>query len=350
MNSQSLIINEATEAEEKSWDTFVSMHPGASFFHLYGWARVIEAVYRYKSCYLMARRGEEIVGVLPLIDVKSSLLGRNLISTAFTVGGGIAAMDEEARASLAAAAKEAGRRSNAGYVELRSASDKLPGWDTKTGVYAGFEKAFSRDEDVNLKEIPRRRRAEIRKGLKAVEEGQLSYEFGADATAFYSLYAQAMRDHGTPIFPQRFIDVLLKEFSDNSEILMIYACGEPVLGLLSFHFRNRIMPYYFGARADARAHRAYDLAIWLQMRRGAELGASVFDFGRSKYGSGSFDYKVFWGFEPQPLEYQYALLSARKPPNVNPDNPKFFMASKIWRKLPLPFANAAGPLIARHLA
>lgn len=86
------------------------------------------------------------------------------------------------------------------------------------------------------------------------------------------------------------------------------------------------------------------------MRRGAERGARTFDFGRSKYGTGSFDYKAFWGFEPRALEYQYKLIGARETPNVNPDNPKFSTASALWRRLPLPIANFAGPILARHLA
>jgi len=159
-----------------------------------------------------------------------------------------------------------------------------------------------------------------------------------------------LRDHGTPIFPKKFAEALVREFHDDIEILEIYADGEPVLALLTFYGHGRTMPYYFGARRDARAHRAFDLSVWLQMRRGIELGFPVFDFGRSKYETGSFDFKHYWGFEPQPLEYQYALVNAAEMPNVNPKNPKFALVSKMWTKLPIPVANFAGPLLARHLA
>jgi hypothetical protein len=110
------------------------------------------------------------------------------------------------------------------------------------------------------------------------------------------------------------------------------------------------MPYYFGATRAARDYHAFDLATWLQMRRGVERGAKVFDFGRSKYGTGSFDFKTYWGFEPKPLEYQYALVNARETPNVSPTNPKFSAATAAWRRLPVSIATLAGPMLARHLA
>lgn len=348
--SDDLQIIEASEGDAGAWDAYVGAAAEATFFHRFGWRRVIARAYGYTSCYLMARRNGRICGVLPMTDVKSPLLGRNLISTAFTVGGGIVADDAAARAALAAAAEEEGRRRRVGYVELRSHKAQVAGWETKSDVYATFEKSVRRNEADDLKELPRRRRAEIRKGLAELDAGRLRASYESDYRAFYSLYARAMRDHGTPIFPRGFVTALKDEFSDDAEILVIRADNEPVLALLSFYFRDRVMPYYFGARKDAREHRAYDLAIWMQMRRGAERGARVFDFGRSKFGTGSFDYKTYWGFEPQALEYQYKLIGARRTPNVNPDNPKFSAASAFWRRLPLAIANAAGPHLARHLA
>ena len=288
------------ENDEAEWNDYVARTSGATMFHLFGWQRIIKRVYGYNACYLIARRDGGMVGVLPLIDVASPLMGRNLISTAFTVGGGIVADDDEACQALAEAALEEGRRRRVKYIELRSRSALIDGWTVKDGVYATFEMEFPTGAENKMKAIPRRRRAEVRKGLAAVDAGKLRYTFDDEQEAFYDLYAHAMRDHGTPIFPRRFVTELMKEFSDFTEILVIRADDEPVLALLTFHFHERVMPYYFGAHADARKHRAYDLAIWLQMRRGAERGAHIFDFGRSKYGTGSFDYKAFWGFEPIP--------------------------------------------------
>lgn len=350
MSAGALRLIEAAPEDAARWDAYVEKAGEASLFHLFGWRRVIKAAYGYEAVYLMAEREDRIVGVLPLIDVRSGLFGRNLISTAFTVGGGVAADDEEARGALARAAVEEGRKRRVGYVELRSQRAALEGWTVKKDVYAGFAKEAAADEAKNLAEIPKRRRADLRKGLNALSAGELAADFDSDPDIFYALYAEAARDHGTPVFPRGYLNALAGVFKDRLEILTIWAKGKPVAALASFYFRDRTMPYYIAARAEARAFRAQDLALWLAMRRGVARGAPVIDLGRSKYGAGSFDYKLHWGFAPAPLEYQYALIGAQETPNVNPDNPKFALAVSAWRRLPLPVANLAGPILARHLA
>lgn len=345
------VIVEATEADAPRWEQFVHIEPTATYFHQFGWRRVIRDAYGYRGLYLMAVRGGDIVGVLPLIDVKSPLLGRSLISTAFTVGGGVASSDPEAARLLAEAAREAGQKRRVKYVELRGPAPEGDGWTVKDTVYAGFERELPMTEAEVLKAIPQKRRAEVRKGIKLAESGGVEIAAGDDVDLFYDLYADACRTHGTPIFPRRFAQAAWREFGATSEILFIRAAGRPIYAIWTFFFRDRTMPYYIGANAPlARAHHAYDYGMYRVMLRALDRGARRFDFGRSKYGTGAFENKTYWGFEPQPLPYSYALIGAREMPNINPKNPKFSRIAEAWKKLPLPLANVAGPLLAPHLA
>lgn len=345
------VIVEATEADAPRWEQFVRVEPTATFFHQFGWRRAIRDAFGYRAVYLMAVRGGDVVGVLPLVDVTSLLLGRSLISTAFTVGGGIASSDPEAAQLLAAAARNAGSARRVRYVELRGPAPEGEGWAVKDTIYAGFERELPLTADEVLRAIPQKRRAEVRKGIKRAEAGEIDIALGEDVDMFYDLYADACRTHGTPIYPRRFAQALWREFAASSEIMFIRADGRPIYAVWSFFFRDRTMPYYIGADAPlARENNAYDFGMYRVMLRGLERGARQFDFGRSKYGTGAFDNKVYWGFEPKPLPYSYALIGAREMPNVNPNNPKFSRVAQAWKKLPLPIANIAGPLLARHLA
>lgn len=347
-----LAVVETGEADAARWDAFVAAEPSATMFHHWGWSRAIYNAYGYKSVNLAAMRDGKICGVLPLVDIRSPLFGRALISTAFTVGGGVAATDPDARRLLVERARREGERRKARYVELRGdGGADADGWRIKTGVYAGFEKELPAGEDAILKSIPRKRRAEVAKGLRRVEAGALTVETARDVDLFYALYAEACLAHGTPIFPRAFARGLYAQFGDRSEILLLRDEGRPVYAVWSFIFRDRIMPYYIGASPGAaRRVNAYDVGMYRVMTRGAALGAHVFDFGRSKYGASSFDNKTYWGFEPRPLDYAYALIGARDLPNVNPQNPKFARAVSAWKKMPAPVANLAGPFLARHLA
>ncbi|MEL7485579.1 MAG: FemAB family XrtA/PEP-CTERM system-associated protein [Pseudomonadota bacterium] len=281
--------------------------------------------------------------------VRSPLLGRALISTGFSVGGGAIADDDEAYRALAQAAEDEGERFRARFVEWRGGSAPQ-GWVTKNTVYASFSAPMTRFERDGLLAIPRKRRAEIRKGLDAQARGDLLIRFNGTVEAFYPLYARALRDLGTPVFPSAFLSALSARLNGQVEIAIVESGGAPVAGLVSFYYSGRMMPYYVAVDPSARPLRALDFLCWSMIERGLERGAQAFDFGRSKVGSPHYAYKKHWGFEPAPLAYHYALLTANEVPNVNPNNPKFAMASAMWKRLPLAAANRLGPVLARNFA
>jgi FemAB-related protein (PEP-CTERM system-associated) len=125
--------------------------------------------------------------------------------------------------------------------------------------------------------------------------------------------------------------------------------GRPVSSVLSFYFRDEVLPYYAGDLTAAREFAANDFKYWELMRRACERGCRVFDYGRSKRDSGSFDFKKNWGFVAEPLHYEVQLLRRDSLPQNNPANPKFRAFIGMWRRLPRPIANAIGPAIVRNL-
>ena len=84
-------------------------------------------------------------------------------------------------------------------------------------------------------------------------------------------------------------------------------------------------------------------------RAGRERGATLFDFGRSKAGTGAFAYKRNWGFEGEQLHYCYRLAEGASIPDNNPNNPKYRLFIAAWKRLPLPVANLLGPPLVRGL-
>jgi FemAB-related protein (PEP-CTERM system-associated) len=196
-----------------------------------------------------------------------------------------------------------------------------------------------------MKAIPRKQRAMVRKGIKA----GLQAAVDADVDRFYRIYAQSVRDHGTPVFPKKYFAVLKDVFQDNCEVQTTTLNGEPASTVMSFYFRNEVLPYYGGGTPLARRVKGFDFQYWELMRRAAENGYQIFDYGRSKAGTGSYSFKKNWGFEPEPLEYQFRLVRAKAVPDVNPLNPKYQLFIKAWQKLPLAVANTLGPMIARNL-
>ncbi|MEO1252518.1 MAG: FemAB family XrtA/PEP-CTERM system-associated protein [Pseudomonadota bacterium] len=341
-----LCIDLMAPGDAAAWDAYVTRHPDGTIFHRAGWAQAAQAAYGWDSPFLIARRGDEIVGGLPLTDVRSPLLGCSLISTAYCVGGGPIGDDAQIVDALAARALAMGVERNAQYIECRSNAIRNPAWITKMGTHATFGLDLFKDEEEALAAIPRKRRAEIRKALAHEDVGALSIDVANDSAAFYRLYARALRDHGTPVFPARFLSALIDAFRDETEISIARHDGRAVAALLSFYDDDTVRPYYIGAAREARSLRAGDLLYWRKMRRAVAKGCVRFDFGRSQIGEGPFHYKKSWGCAPEPVIYQCALINAKAAPNLNARNPAFSRLSSAWRRMPLGLANRLGPLIA----
>lgn len=343
-----VVVREFEEKDREAWRSYAATHMDAALFHDLRWTDAVRSGYGFRNRHLVAERAGKIVGVLPLTLIASPLLGRSLISTAFSVGGGVLADDEEIARALGAHTLDLGRRLGVNYVELRGGPSPGAGYKEKTDVYASFVKEMPADGEAIRDWLPRNRRAEVKKALRIDEPNGDGFRMTNDTREFYRVYAPALRNLGTPAMPRKFLDALKTNFGDDIEIGLVEHRGKPVAGLFSFWFRDRVMPYYIGADRKARDIRAYDYLYYKLMRRAVDRGVRIFDFGRSKIGSTHFDTKTYWGFEPAPVIYHVALVRAKELPNVNPNNPKFARFVALWRRLPLPLANFLGPIVARN--
>ncbi len=327
------------------WDAFVDRSPGATFFHRVGWRAILEGVFRHRTHYLVAERHGEIAGILPLAETKSVLFGHALVSLPFAVYGGALADDAAVECALVDAAAERARVLRVAHLELRNVEPRRSDWP-RQDLYVTFRRDISAGVEANMLAIPRKQRAMVRKGIK----NGLASEIDGTVDRFFALYADNQHRHGTPPLGRAYFERLRQSFGDACEILTVVdAQRTPVSSVLSFYFKDTVMPYYAGDTTAARDLAANDFKYWELMRRACERGLRVFDYGRSKRGTGSFDFKKNWGFEPTPLAYEYLLLRAGGIPQNNPANPKYRAFIALWRRLPLPLANALGPHIVRAL-
>lgn len=333
-------------ARAAEWDGFVQANPEATFFHRAGWHGIFRDVFGLDPQFLLAEREDgRIAGILPLVHQKSLLFGNAMIAAPFCVEGGSIADDGDARKALDEAAIALMQAKGAASLEFRSRKATRPGWAAKKDLYATFSRPLSESDDENLKAIPRKQRAVVRKTL----QGPLKSEIDTDAARLFRVYSESVRNLGTPVFPRKYFAALLKTFGKDCDIVTILDDDEPVSAVMNFYFRDTVLPYYGGGTAGARKNGANDFLYWETMRRAAARGYRRFDFGRSKAGTGAFAFKKNWGFEPEWLEYEFYLKPGTAMPEKNPNNPKFAPLIEIWKRLPLPLANFVGPFLVRSL-
>jgi FemAB-related protein (PEP-CTERM system-associated) len=331
-----------------AWDAFVAGHPDATFFHRAAWREVIERAFGHRTHYLMAERDGAVTGVLPLARVKSLLFGTTLISVPFCVYGGPLAADRDSFVRLVAAAAALIKPSGAAALELRPLAGPPDGWldDTWTvrdDLYVTFRKPIAADDDTNMKAIPRKQRAMVRKGI----ERGLAASIGQDTGGLHRIYAESVRNLGTPVFAARYFRLLADAFGADMDVLTVRDGEAAVAAVMNFYWQGEVLPYYGGGTAAARQCHANDFMYWEVMRHAAARGCRLFDFGRSKAGTGSFAFKKNWGFVPAPLRYRFRLAPGAAIPDHNPLNPKYRLFIAGWKRLPLPVANLLGPRIVR---
>lgn len=344
-SSGDLRIVELQQADFARWDQFVLECSAATFFHRAGWKTVIEQAFGHPTHFLLAEANDRIEGILPLAQVKSFLFGNSLVSLPFCVYGGIAANTERAQYALEAAARALAEQLQVDHLEYRLIAQSHDDWAQKD-LYVTFRKEIDPDLERNLLAIPRKQRAMVRKGIKA----DLKSAVDNNVDRFFGAYSESVHRLGTPVFSKRYFEVLTRVFGNDSEVLTITDKENRLIAsVLSFRFRDEILPYYGGGTARAREVAGNDFMYWEVMRRACERGVRVFDYGRSKRGTGSFDFKKNWGFEPQQLYYKYLLIKGKSIPDHNPLNPKYQMFIKLWQKMPLKVANFIGPHIVKNL-
>jgi FemAB-related protein (PEP-CTERM system-associated) len=344
--NRKLQVRTLDEQSMQAWDSYLDAHPAGTFFHRAGWKKVLEKAFGHKAHYLYAiNESGQIEGIFPVGEVSSLLFGHSLISVPFCVFGGILANGPAARSMLLQAAMQLARDLNVDYMEVRNPEPLGVGWETKS-LYVNFCKEIEPEPEKNMLAIPRKQRAMVRKGINA----GLRSVVDSTMDRFYEAYAESVRNLGTPVFSRHYFRVLQEVFTDECEILTVTRDDHLVASVMSFYFRDKVLPYYGGGTAEARAVKGNDFMYWEVMRRACEKGVRIFDYGRSKEGTGSYSFKKNWGFEPESLDYQYYLVKARRMPDISPLNPKYSLFIRVWKQLPLPITKIIGPLVAKNLA
>jgi FemAB-related protein (PEP-CTERM system-associated) len=331
-------------------ERFVRAHPEGTPFHLPAWLEAVEQGTGNRAMVLVAERGGELAGLLPLNEIHSPIFGRLLASTGFAVDGGMLLGEGEDGAQLLAAAERLALSHSCPTIELRGgpASDAREGWALRTQSHCGFVLPLAADDEAQLTAVPRKQRAEVRKSLA----NDFQIEVGTRPELrdeHYAVYAESVRNLGTPVFPRALFDAVVERFGDAVDILTVRHEGRAVASVLSLYWRGAVMPYWGGGTWDARRLRANDRMYYELMLHARRRGCDRFDFGRSKTNSGAYHFKRNWGFTPEPLSYAVWTAPGCDKRDADPTSAKHKLQISLWQKLPLPVANRIGPWIARGL-
>jgi hypothetical protein len=262
--SEGIEVRRAGAQDAAAWDAFVRRHPQASFFHLSGWNRAVNRVFGHAMRDLVALRGDEIVGVLPLMSCATPFLRRHLISTPYAVYGGPVACDQAAQSALLSAAAQLARQEGVGRVELRCerALEQAPIELEASQLYATFVHPLPETADEVMKNLPKRARAEVR---KAIDKHGLTLREGLwYLPDLERLFLSSKQGLGSPGLPRSWFEELAREFSCDTLVHCVHKDREVIAATMSFVFRDTLLFFYVGT--DARANREYSATNFMVTR------------------------------------------------------------------------------------
>ena len=337
------VSDRVTEGE---WDEFVRSHPEGTVDHLWRWREVFGGVFGHDSSYLVARRDDTVVGVLPLVQFRSRLFGRFLVSVPFLNYGGILAADAAAGAALLGSAHELAQGFGASHVELRHIGRQFPGLPARQHKLK-LTRPLPQTTDILWDTVNRKVRNQVRKAQKdglTVEQGNAEL-----LDDFYCVFSRNMRDLGTPVYPKRLFVQTSRLFADELSVYTVRIGKLPVAAAIAVRFGNVMIVPWASSLREYRHHCPNMLLYWTMLEDAVLRKVARFDFGRSTRGAGTHHFKLQWGAEETPMHWEYILLTRATAPDHGPYNPKFAAAIAAWQRLPLWFANTVGPAIVRNI-
>jgi serine/alanine adding enzyme len=336
----------ASAVDEHEWDAYVLSHPDATGHHCWRWRHVIEDAFGHRTVYLAVRRGERLVGVLPLVRFRSLLFGRSLISLPFLNYGGVLADDDAAARALLAEARRVAVEERARHVELRHRKRQFSELPVRAHKVA-MVKRLPASADQAWSGLDRKVRNQVRKaqksGLKATWGG---LEL---VPRFYSVFAENMRDLGTPVYSRRLFESVLQQFAGAARVLLVHLEAKAVAAGIVYVFRDTVEVHWAGSRQRRRSLCPNHLLYWTVIEWATTMGLQFMDFGRSTPGEGTYNFKAQWGAQPEVLPWEYLLFQDGEPPDRGPTNPAFNVAIQLWKRLPVFVSNAVGPCLVRGI-
>lgn len=340
-----LQVSTLSESHHKAWDDF-ALAQGGSVYHDTRWRTLIERVFKHRTHYLYAHRGDVIHGILPLVHMRHIVFGSYLVSMPFLTYGGVLADSPETATELLNRAAQLADELGCSHVETRDLAPLPVDWPVRTDKIS-MVRELPEDAVQLDKAIGSKLRAQVKRPRR---EGATAHVGGMDLLdEFYSVFAINMRDLGTPVYSRSLFAEILTAFPDQAGIVSIRVNEEPAAaGFLLRDGETMEIPWASSLRKFNRIS-VNMLLYWEVLVHCMEVGCTRFDFGRTSENSNTHRFKRQWGAQPVQLHWHYWLRDGAELPGLTPTNPKFKAAIAVWQRLPLPLANLLGPHVVRGL-
>jgi FemAB-related protein (PEP-CTERM system-associated) len=341
-------IRLGSSEDRPRWDEYVESHSGATPYHLMGWCHAVSEAYGHEQYFLVSEDSGRINGVLPLVLMRSPLGGTSLCSLPYCDVCGCLVDSQNVERELMAFAVELASRSGAAlHIRTRQSQTAIAEEDLVGKV------SMLLDLPPTSTELAASLKSKLRSQIRKAEKNGLVFRSGngtAELETFYRVFAENMRDLGSPVHAKSWFEAIRKHLESHFHLGVVLLEEKPVgAGIVLKAAGSAAIPW---ASTVARFnHLAPNMLLyWSFLRDMTDAGCTQFDFGRSSVGEGTYRFKKQWGARPAQLNWRdYESGGAFMEVDGRSGGARAFAAT-IWKFLPLPVANAIGPRIRKFIS
>jgi len=337
--------------KEPEWNARLLEYRDGTVFHTAQWARVLVDAYGYQPQYALFREGKNVIGMVPVMEVRSLWTGRRGVCLPFSDECVPLLANGVLLSALLEPIREFGFTRRWGYLEVRGAAEGSTS-GTQINQFVSHNLALEATEEVQLRKLRDSTRRNIQ---RAVREGvEIQHLQTLDAIdAFYVLHCRTRRRHGLPPQPLRFFHLIHKYLIDSGlGFVSLARLGRRwIAGSVFLQFGSHAI-YKFGASDPQFQHlRANNLVMWQGICRLQKTTASRLSLGRSdRDDNGLLQFKRGWGGEEVDLPYhRIGIQEGSIKTKARNSSPSGGLSQQIMRRLPISVLRLIGGLLYRHI-
>jgi len=310
----------------------------------------------FKGFYLIAQTKNQIAGILPLIHVKLPFLPGNLVSLPYCDAGGPLADTPEIERELILKALTISKHLKVKNVSIRS-TDNIAG--IKPELTLNKEKVrmilqLPANSEILLSSLKAKVRSQVNKPVK---DGLSSHIGGPELLdAFYPLFAENMRDLGSPVHTKKWLESILKAFKNRAHLVVVKMPDKKLAagGIILTGTRQVSVPWASSLRKYNRWNPNM-LLYWTFLKFSCDMKYDLFYFGRSTIGEGTFQFKKQWGAKSTPLYWMDILIQGPNGLEPAPDKQAGSgrnreLAASVIMKMPVCVSRALGNMTRKYIS
>ena len=339
-------------SDQSRWDGYSQSHPGASPYHLFAWRRAIEKTYGHRCYYLCAEQDKQMVGLLPLVRLHLPGVVDELTALPYCDLGACLSNCDQTQDILLREAIALQQKLKVKKLYLRGFLRETEFTNRLLRQEATGKVSMRLSLPSSAVELFAGFKSKLRSQIRKAEKNGVTFRWGGrgDLSVIYTVFAENMRDLGSPVHSKRWLDNVLAMYGTLARVGMVYIDNK-VIGMGIILFGGQCVSIPWASTLRGYNHLSPNMLLyWNFLQFSADHGFAYFDFGRSTENEGTYKFKLQWGAMPTPLPWYTTMTTLEKKDHASSRSSKRHLATMVWMKLPLFMANAIGPSLRKYIS